>query len=266
MKKLKFFALGLVGLATAGLTTSCEEDLPDNKPEIDITDPNGSPSVEVGGSVAFRVVCGTNEKLESFVVNKTFAGVTEEIADSTLESGLTSFIFVDTLFTASAEGTVTFSFTITDNKGESSTASVNVNVVQSLSDPVTGIVYNIMGPNEGAWDLVNDEAKAVGDDDADKDLVDETTNAPIWSQSFGSLNGTEFVLDNSIDFDNASITDIAAAYENGTATASTGTLAQGDIFVAKNIRYPQDYVVVRITAVNSTVTDNEDNLEFEYRK
>ena len=274
MKKTKIWALSLLGLATIGFT-SCEPDNDNpnaNGPTINVIDPSAANiTVEPNVSIPVEVVASTNDKLESFKVERDFGGVSTTIIDSVLENGITSFTFVDTLFSSSIEGTVEFTFFVEDNKGNSSIDKLTVNVANSLSDTTSGMIWNINGPNEGAWSLVDDEAVPASADSTNKDLLDEDNGGPVYPASFGSANGTMFVLaSDSVDFYNTTLTEITDEYENGTALSSTGTLAADDVVVAYNTRFPQEYIVILVTEVNSTpfppVGDNLDNVKFVYRK
>lgn len=269
MKKLKIWALSIMGVAAFGLT-SCETEVAD-APTINVISPSNGATVFVGGSVDVNVSASTNEELVSFQVIKTFAGIETTVVDSTLGSDIRSFNYEESLFTASLEGQVNYTFRVEDNQGQASFANLTVNVVASLSDTVGGIVYNIQGPNQGAWDLVADVALSAADDTTGKDLVDASgATDPVYTATWESANGTMFVLTDSVDFDNTSLQEITDEYNNGTPVSSTGTLTVDQVVIAQNARFPKGYIVIKVTEVNSTpappVGDNLDYVRFVYRK
>lgn len=79
-------------------------------------------------------------------------------------------------------------------------------------------------------------------------------------------NGTTFVKAGSgFDYSNASRNAAETTYQDGTATGTVTGVAVGDIYVA-NLRGTNTYAVVRITAVNATTTNNDDNYVFDAKK
>lgn len=79
-------------------------------------------------------------------------------------------------------------------------------------------------------------------------------------------NSTTFVKANSsFDYSSASRNSARTEFNNGTATGTVTGVAAGNIYIA-NIRGAGNYAVIRITAVNSTTTDNNDNYQFDVKK
>jgi hypothetical protein len=79
-------------------------------------------------------------------------------------------------------------------------------------------------------------------------------------------NGTTFVkASSSFDFSNATRNQAATAFTNGTAVSTVTGVSVGDVYIA-NVRGAGNYAVIRITAVNSTSTDNNDNYVFDVKK
>jgi len=80
-------------------------------------------------------------------------------------------------------------------------------------------------------------------------------------------NSTTFVKAGSgFDYSNATRNSAEAEFEEGTASGTVTGVAQGDIYIA-NVRGAGNYAVIRITAVNNTPSDNNnDSYEFEVKK
>ncbi|MDB5256238.1 MAG: hypothetical protein JWM14_933 [Chitinophagaceae bacterium] len=79
-------------------------------------------------------------------------------------------------------------------------------------------------------------------------------------------NGTTFVkAGSSFDYSNATRNLATTTYTSGTAVSTVTGVSVGDIYVA-NVRGAGNYAVIRITAVNSTTSDNDDNYVFDVKK
>ena len=75
-------------------------------------------------------------------------------------------------------------------------------------------------------------------------------------------NGTAFVKANDFDLTNASASSAAEAYAAGSPNSTITGVATGDIFVAK-LKNTTTYAVFKVTAVNVTSTNNDDNYVFD---
>lgn len=133
-----------------------------------------------------------------------------------------------------------------------------------------GIVWNFQGPNKGAYDLLNDTERGAAEAANLKDLVDQAfidSTGVVYPKTLGTANGSLFVKASST-FDYATITEnkAKAAFDAGTATSKTDVLVAGDVYIVKNARFTNNYVVVKILTVNLTPSDNLDNITFNYKK
>ena len=264
MKAKYFLPAALIGLS--GALVSCEDDgTVKLGPRVDIISPTGTATANAGGTVSVEVSASTNDKLETFVLDSRFGGFTSTLIDSTLDNGTTSYTFTGEVPAATSAGTQFLDFTFTDNKDGSTTKTLEVNVLDLGAD-ANGQVWNVRGPNKGAYDLVGDSAVAASVTDLIKDLQDQTGNDLLFTPQWSSNNNTEFVRDNSLNFDSASLQDVVDAYNNGTPSATTPVLLNGDVIIASNARFPKGYVLIRVDQVSNTPADNLDNITFTYKK
>lgn len=139
-----------------------------------------------------------------------------------------------------------------------------------LVEKTNGVVWNFQGPNQGAFDLVAETGVSSTASNTVKDLVDNSTvgtSGVVFPKTWSTSNGTTFVkAASTFDYAGATLNKAETAFDAGTATSSTGVLAVGDIYIASNARFANDYVVIKITAVTETASDNLDKIEFTYKK
>lgn len=140
-----------------------------------------------------------------------------------------------------------------------------------LVEKTGGIIYNLQGPNLGAWDLVNDAAVGAAGSATIKDLIDMSSvdsTGVVFPKKWTTSTGTTFVkADASFDYANVTENKAHAAFDAGTSASSTGVLAAGDIYIAHNdTRFEHGVTVIKIVAVNETTNNNLDNITFVYKK
>ncbi|MDF2455813.1 MAG: hypothetical protein K0R51_1806 [Cytophagaceae bacterium] len=75
-------------------------------------------------------------------------------------------------------------------------------------------------------------------------------------------NGTAFVKANDFDWENASAHSAGMAYASGAPTYAVNNVQSGDIYIAK-LKGTNTYSVFKITAVNNTGSNNDDNYVFD---
>lgn len=125
-------------------------------------------------------------------------------------------------------------------------------------------LYNILGPNSGAFDLVALTNKSASDADASKDLVDNDKTTAYWDKSFKAANDTKFTKVSST-FDYANATDIAIknAYDADNASGTVSSVANGDLYVAK-LRGLDQYALIKVTSISDETGSigNPNNAEF----
>lgn len=134
--------------------------------------------------------------------------------------------------------------------------------ISVFSQTYNGVIWNIIGPNAGAWDLVNNVQRWSTNPDSLKDMKN-TDGVGSWTAGTG--NGTLFVKNNSFAYASPIVENAIIAFSSGTPSQYVSNPSVNDIYIAK-IRGGSNYVVIKITNINVTSYDNLDNIEFEYKK
>lgn len=266
MKKLGLFALAAAGMLAF---TACEDD--NAKPQaflMQVNQPSGAfASLEVNSLLPIEIAATSNKGIVGFSGSVTFDDSTYTLFENTVDT-TTDFLFVDTVLIPSAQTNIVYKYTAMDVDSATVSRSITVSLTNRFGETQNGQVWNIQGPNTGAWDLVGDSAVSASADSTIKDIIDDTQAGlgVTYDATWVSGNGTTFVLDNNLTFA-SNLTEIIAAYEAGTELENTGTLATGDIVICKNARFPKGYVLIEVTNVEDTsILDNLDNIEFIYKK
>ena len=284
MKKVKFFALML--LAGAAMFTSCKKD--ETLPAATISVSNNTTTYTLkfvtvtDTSVLFNVTVTAEAEIESYSMKKTI-GSTEVSYPATGDkgiaatgyTGLTSYTYhFDENFLKTETFPQTFKFSVTDKDGNTANVTVTVSKITGSSgttlvyENISAILYNLMAPTGylGAWDLVSNVGVASSGSETSKDMANKSTSGTGWipGWSTGTGNTTAFVKDNSLTYATATLEDITAAYTSGSSSI-TITPTVGDIYVAK-LRGASNYALIKVTAINTTASDNLDNITFTYKK
>lgn len=160
MRKIKLLAF-LVLFASIGFLTSCTKDKTgDTKPTItlkhdtgfvdgDVTLKTGE-LFKVGVNAAANATSGKN--LVNFKVVRTFSNAAVTVLDSTIN--LASFIVQFSTKAVNAVGTEHWTFTITDNAGQSNESSFNITTIAS-SGEINSYTAVLLGgqenPNLGSF-------------------------------------------------------------------------------------------------------------------
>jgi len=276
MKKIKLLVLVLVAGALA--FTSCKKDDPTG-PTLSVT----PTSVDAwkGDTVKFVYSISSNSKIAKLTATPDNSLLsTQEVTSFSGDHSVSDTItFILPTSSLNDGDVIKVTFYAEDADGADYGKSVNVNINIKEPAPTTtamtdehtdGVIWNIIGANKGAWDLVNNVAMASSDADADKDMVNTTTTGSQTPNVFeeawttGAGNTTMFVKDNSFDYANATVEAATAAYNNGTASKDVTGVAANDIYIAK-LR-DGNYAVIKVTNVVVTTTDNKDKIEFSYKK
>ncbi len=165
--------------------------------------------------------------------------------------------------------TTTLTGCLTNDTKAADTATVVVDhSVKLTNEKMNDTVWNIMGPNHGAFDMVTGVTVAKATTDASKDAVDMSSlgsTSVTFPKTWTSLNTTMFVTAAAgFDYANASDSTVIKGYKAGTAAAITKVLAVNDIILAK-LRSGNTYAVIKITGVVETSDDNKDYILFNYK-
>lgn len=300
MKKIKLFALGLIGASM--MMTSCTDDTEDPdapKPNLSVTaftanqtgTVNEGFEVGTGTTIMFAInaakVGGTD--LQDFSVtvggansistlNPTTEGYEYGAGAESLKNA-DDEVYIDTLTIdgvfLSNEGTNNFQFVVTDKDGQSTTVDIAMEIKDAtpLANEVTGAFFHIGGSAQGAYDLVAGAPVAGTGGSADptvQDMKNTDQAGDAFTGSWTAGNATTFVkADGSFDYDNATEDAAMDAYNNGTATANVNDPATGDIYIAK-VRGGSDYMVIKITDVdptdNTCQCGNTGKMSFDFKK
>lgn len=289
MKKIKLLALALTTVAASVLLSSCgTEDGTTPKPTLEFIGGAGyvSDDISLAGNEDFTVGINANHtaNIVSLKITVAYNGGAQltpancTLCDSSFSSKSLRVDFNGT--TAATEGTEVWTFTVADKDGNSTSKSITITNLGTGGESLIEItqdnnnntlkVWNFQGPNAGAYDLVLGSNLLSADDNADKDIQDscraeEVTN---WPARWTSRNGTRFKKMTTYNWSNVTNTaQLDAAWNdvsgNGNAVIN---VAKGDVYVAKLRGQADAYVLIEITDVVSTSTNNQDYVQFRYKK
>lgn len=287
MKNLKLFALGLLGASV--MLTSCEDDEEESLgPVLNVTLNNqstgGDVTVEPGSPLVFYWDARKGDTdLETFRVSNQGANSVNPIPTSIQGNSFPYDIgnaddeqYLDTIaFNAGMnQGVTTYDFEVTDRDGNTESVSFDVTVEDAgtpMATEVSDAFFHIGGSLEGAYDLVAETTRSVGDADSDKDMVNTDAAGDPFTGSWeaGQGNSTMFVKDNSFNYANATVEAAEMAYNNGNASSSVDNPANGDIYIAR-LRGGSDYAVINVTDVDPSNNDcncgNTGKISFDFKK
>ena len=141
-------------------------------------------------------------------------------------------------------------------------------------------VWNITGPNRGAFDLLLGATVGAAGAENTKDLKDLSNAAVLdapahptevkFPKMWGSGSGTTFSAASGFDYANATDSSAIKAYNAGAKATTTPVLATGNIIIAK-VRGGTQYAVIKITGVVEVfgvapvTSDNKDYILFDYK-
>jgi hypothetical protein len=167
--------------------------------------------------------------------------------------------------TAMLVGSLTLTGCLTDDKEEDPPKSN----AKALTTEKKDTVWNVQGPNKGAYDLVTGAAVSASTANTTKDIVDLAVvagGAVTWPKTLGSLNGTMFVAaPSTFVYDSATDSTLIKAYAaGGTPTGTTSVLATGTVILAK-LRAGGTYAAIKVIKVEETAADNKDYIYFGYK-
>ena len=160
----------------------------------------------------------------------------------------------------------------TDANGTATEQSLNIEIsvpVFFVDGPTNQFVWNLQGAKEGAYDLRNGLNKTLADAPGDKDIIDGTPSTAVFSKSWTSGNGSNFVKVSTNDWNLA--TNSTFLYDLWKANAANAKptvtdIKTGDIIMVKSGQsIPFSFYIIKITEVKETATDNLDYIKFDYR-
>lgn len=274
MKKINSI-LALAALVGAMTFTSCTKD--ETTPGSGVTITRKTPTssavlIGTGGKMVVEYQLSADKNLKSLKATKNGTAIQLNGKNEITFSDNTGS-YKDTLdITGSVGSTEIYIFTVTDKSDNTASDTITVGVLDAevaLSEKTNGEVFNLQGSGKGAFDLKAGVAKSSGDADADKDIVDQSTVSPtgvVFPKTWGTKNAALFVkASSSFNYTNATNNSAYVEFAKGSSSSSTAALAVGDVYIVKNTRFTNGYVVVKITEVNETSSDNLDNIKFTYK-
>jgi hypothetical protein len=281
IKLLSMFALLAVGALTL---TNCTTDdgTPDPSPVVNFL--GGAAFVDEDISLAastdfaMAITANHTQNIKSLKVTQEInGGVAVEVVDSTFsDKTITQFIYNGT--TADTEGTEVYTFIVADKDGNSTSKSITItnlgnpgnDLVEFLADNdgETFKVWNFRGAKLGSYGITDGINYSSTDPDAGKDIQDSTTAAETgsWPARWTSRNGTEFRKVTASSW--STITndaELLAAWDVVGTSETTVDVTDGDIYIL-DLGNGGAFALVEITAVESTSGDNNDYIQFRYKK
>jgi len=159
---------------------------------------------------------------------------------------------------------------IANTAGCDSIITINLTITDADITEYTGRIWNMIGPNAGAWDLVNDTEMWSANADMAKDMANTTTladtvNEFIFSAGWEARSSSRFVAVTSDFYNNTTtLNEIEDTYAAGTSNSLVSDVVVGDAFIA--LLRDSSYALVKIETVELTTSDNLDYISFDYRK
>ncbi len=288
MKNFKLFTL--VMLATALVFSSCTKDEEEiAKPTIKFVGTDNSVEFDMLGAphnADFFAKITAEAKIKEFTIKETITKDNDEIASADYDvettkkaKGEKAFdynfkkMFTQANFTDAKK--IEYLFTVTDKENQSVEKRFTITkkvaaVTTPLANEVSGAIFNLAGSEKGAWDLVADMAKALGDADADKDMANTTPNndATNFRKEWEAKNATTFVKVMGMPYEQFDSEEAAKGYfmsQMASASAKAENVAKGNVYVAK-LRGEENYAVIKVTDIVETDGDNNDKIVFTYKK
>ena len=282
---MKIFALML--LAGATLLTSCGKD------EETFADPTvsfqgGTTSMVFSGtnSIDINVTFAAEGKIESVSLSgpsltgagTTSTSITNKMGTSGTDNakGQTSAVYLFQVSTADLVAafvnhtTLTYTFTVADQEGSSTTGTFTVTVAAAntpfATEITTGVFYHIDGLLHGAWDLDGNATVGAAGSATLKSMKNTDVAPAAFTGSWTSLNSTTFVKTTTAYADiyqeNA-----ATIFTAGTDNATVTNPVANDVYIAKK---GSTYYVISITSVEPTYSTgtgaNQGRITFKYKK
>lgn len=287
MKKLTFLAFLMVAALGAVMISSCGGDGDDTPEPVGPTlqflggAEYVSSDAELTAETPFAVgIRGTHtENIEKLRVSVSINGANAgTLFDSSFKTKSLDYVFNHV--TGPAAQTEKYTFTLTDKNGVESSKSITITntgsggaVLTEFADGANGFkVWNVRGPNLGAFDLLANGPQAGADPPAGKDIQDSVAQSDFsgttinWPARWTSRNGTTFKKA-AVSYESViNEGGLESAWTNGgTETSVLEAIKVGDVYIAK-LRGGSDYVIINITEVVNTPSDNLDYIAFKYKK
>lgn len=285
MKKIAIQLFAVVLGAAALILQSCGgTDGTETGPTVDFIADAGftSSDATLAGGVPFSIGinASSDAKIDKVEILVSYDGGVNakpdgcSVCDTTINDNNARIIYNGT--TRTAVGNEKWSFRVTDKNGGVTTKSITITTTKAIVEDLQSFsqdnngepfrVWNVLGPNFGAFDLKNGSYQASGDPPADKDIIDatESTDLPDWPGEWKSGNGSLF-----LKAQNAFSSYVGTEQlkdEWGTSAGNAQITPQtGDVYIVK-LRGGDEWALVEISERMNVTTDNKDYIEFVFKK
>lgn len=223
-------------------------------------------------TVTFTVSMSTNEKLSELMISSDYSSQNETITEFTGDNSA-SYEYKFVIPGSVSDGDyITITFKCTDNKGESTTVTANIDVTETtVSTPfdnevTSGTFYHIAGLLHGAYDMDGDATVSSSGAASTKSMINNDAAGSAFTGSWTSGNSTNYVQTTTAYADVDQET-AASIYSAGSPTTDVASPSAGDVYVAMK---GSTYYVIEILTVEpsySTGTGgNTGRITFKYKK
>ena len=281
IKLLSLFALLAVGALTLTNCTGTDET-PDPSPVVNFL--GGAEYVDEDISLAantdfaMAITANHTKNIKSVKVTQEInGGVAVEVVDSAFnDKTIAEFVYNGT--SGDTEGTEVYTFIVADKDGNSTSKSITItnlgtpgnDLIEFLVDnnDETFKVWNFRGAKAGAYGITVGGNLLSGEPDSQKDIQDSTTAAETgaWPARWTSRNGTEFrKVTGSTWSTITNDAELLAAWDAVGTSETTVNVVDGDLYVLM-LGGNNGFALVEVTDVNSTSGDNNDYVQFRYKK
>jgi hypothetical protein len=174
---------------------------------------------------------------------------------------------------ASSVTAATYKMTITATVEETEFSTTVTFTVKSgstgtaLTEKTDGIISNLWGPDQGAFNLVDGVRVSSTADSTKKDLLDLSVVTEGFKGELGSANGSTFATATAADYTGATDVSVAALAASASAT-KIAVSTVGTVFVVK-LGGGRGFAIVKITSYDATAggstANNKGEVEFSYK-
>ncbi len=205
------------------------------------------------------------------ITRKQELGITETILDTTVQGKTVDFFYH--YFVLPEDDQAVFNFTVYDKDGESGSTAKRLFIAEeeSLLEETQGYSlyskYSILNPN--AFNIATNTFYQLptNPDSSLVDLVEfDQENDSQLSNTLTSWSGIEFVKNNSFNYAEATNASAEASYTSSSANQIVGDIAVGDIIITRYNDSNQKYAVIKITGINNSGDNEQNNYTFNIKK
>lgn len=234
---------------------------------------HSSEQMDPGSLFKIGIVASSPEaNLENIRITKKFDQQLYVLLDSAIHAPLAMFELNDTA--GWQERDWMYVFSATNQSGDKDSLTLMIYVVDSdlMTEEYNGILWNSIGPNPHAWDLILNLPRGQNEPDSVKDMINSTYNPaqePVFFENgWHTYTRTRFTKQNAYDYNQARKSTAVDAFSGSTISSGLSyayNINSNDIFIAR-LRGENKFTVIKITNVIYTNNDSLDRIEFRYKK